>query len=48
MRRKNKTRCPKTDALGYDILSYRFNGIKIEEIYIEIKTITNKHQTFLL
>lgn len=31
-----------SDAFGFDIISYELIGTKIEEIYIEVKTTTNK------
>ena len=31
-----------SDAYGYDIVSYQMIGLKMEEIYIEVKTTTNK------
>lgn len=31
-----------SDAYGYDIESYEFIGLKMEKIYIEVKTTTNK------
>ncbi len=31
-----------SDAYGYDIVSYQMIGLRMEEIYIEVKTTTNK------
>lgn len=31
-----------SDAFGYDIISYQMIGLKMEEVYIEVKTTTNK------
>ena len=31
-----------SDAFGYDIISYQLIGLKMEEVFIEVKTTTNK------
>ena len=31
-----------SDAFGFDIISYEMIGLKMEEVYIEVKTTTNK------
>lgn len=31
-----------SDAFGFDIISYQLIGLKMEEVYIEVKTTTNK------